>query len=599
MPTLAAGSNTQVSLAAGVALYVSGSGTLQVAPPNPGPLVQIQQAGTSVGPFLVPVTVNLSAATTVTYRTDDNSNPMDVSAVLGPDSATPIGLNLGGVTYPIPKQTTGNNVAILGNSICAQVYPTWASTDAGWLTANSYSLSAFASPSVYDLTGGYIPLRYQVTTAGVSGATEPIWPTVAGGTVTDGTVVWTAVANSATPFWQQSWWHIAQSLSGQRLNEVFIAGRSGKQSADILLYVDRALASGADIIYFATMFENDCWPGAAPSLATVTASWTAVAAAMDRCRNLGKRVMTQTVLPNGNIDASSLFTGYSRGNGTKAWQWLNAQIRDFVRSRPDVIFFDAASVYVDTNPANPVWPENTLTYLSQSGSGQALKKTDGVHPQGAAGYALGAALAPVLSANFAAVSHFGTALDENARSKNPLNGGTGGTAGTNMSGTIAASMGTNAYGTATGVGSLVARTDIAGNWQQIVYSATVADNVDYNTLTAFPLNNFAVGDLAQGFAELKVLANPTLLKQIYLRMDYSGGSPSQSLSGTDIGNNAQDVGQFMTTDTTWTVKTVPMKIPTGTTGFVLFCRQYGRGAASYTSQFGRQSVMRLPNPALA
>jgi hypothetical protein len=36
-----------------------------------------------------------------------------------------------------------------------------------------------------------IGLYAECTTAGLSGAAEPAWPTTAGGTVTDGTVIWT------------------------------------------------------------------------------------------------------------------------------------------------------------------------------------------------------------------------------------------------------------------------------------------------------------------------------------------------------------------------------------------------------------------------
>lgn len=511
-------------------------------------------------------------------------------------------LVVAGNQIPIAWRTTGNKVAILGNSITAQNYPNWAGNDAGWTSATAIATSAFRSPSVYDLTNGYIPLRYQATTGGTSGAVEPVWPVVAGGTVTDGTVVWTAVANSAVPYWNPSWWHLAQGLSGQRLREVFIAGRSGQLSSDILLYLDRALATSPDIVYFATMFENDCWPGTAPSLPTVTAAWTATSAAMDRCRYLGKKVMVNTVLPNASIDASSAFTGYVRGNGTKAWQWLNAQIREFARTRPDVVLVDVAQAYVDPNPANPVWPENTVTYLSNTGSGQQLKKTDGVHPYGAGGWFIAQVLSPILSSNFPAVSNFGTASDVNKQSKNPLNGGTGGTAGTNTSGTIAASMTLNTYGTGTGTASLVARTDLSGNWQQLAASYTTADNVDYNTGT-ISLNNFAAGDLLQGFAEIKVLANPTLLKQLYLRMDYSGASPNQSLSGTDAGATAQDLGQFLTADTLFTVKTVPMVAPAGVTGFNLYARTIGRNtavAAAWTAQYGRSCVTKVVgNPALS
>lgn len=63
MPSLSAGSNTSVSLAAGYTLSASGAyGSMQVAPPNPGPLVSITPAGASVGPFSSAVTVNLTAS---------------------------------------------------------------------------------------------------------------------------------------------------------------------------------------------------------------------------------------------------------------------------------------------------------------------------------------------------------------------------------------------------------------------------------------------------------------------------------------------------------------------------------------------------------
>jgi hypothetical protein len=57
-----------------------------------------------------------------------------------------------------------------------------------WLANTSYSLGTFRMPVNPPATNR---LRYEVTTAGISGGTEPTWTTTLNATVTDGTVVWT------------------------------------------------------------------------------------------------------------------------------------------------------------------------------------------------------------------------------------------------------------------------------------------------------------------------------------------------------------------------------------------------------------------------
>lgn len=54
-----------------------------------------------------------------------------------------------------------------------------------WTASTAYALNDYVMPNT---TNGRI---YKCTTAGTSAATEPTWPTTAGGTVTDGTAVWT------------------------------------------------------------------------------------------------------------------------------------------------------------------------------------------------------------------------------------------------------------------------------------------------------------------------------------------------------------------------------------------------------------------------
>ncbi len=58
-------------------------------------------------------------------------------------------------------------------------------TPAGWVTATSYAVGDVVKPSDASNTN-----TYRCITAGTSGAAEPTWPTTAGATVTDGTVVW-------------------------------------------------------------------------------------------------------------------------------------------------------------------------------------------------------------------------------------------------------------------------------------------------------------------------------------------------------------------------------------------------------------------------
>ena len=54
-----------------------------------------------------------------------------------------------------------------------------------WAATTAYSLGAFREPTI---ANGF---RYEVTSAGTSGGSEPAWPTTVGATVVDATVTWT------------------------------------------------------------------------------------------------------------------------------------------------------------------------------------------------------------------------------------------------------------------------------------------------------------------------------------------------------------------------------------------------------------------------
>ena len=57
-----------------------------------------------------------------------------------------------------------------------------------WAASTAYVLGDFVEPTTHN---GY---KYECTTAGTSGSSEPSWPTTPGDTVTDGTVTWTCRA---------------------------------------------------------------------------------------------------------------------------------------------------------------------------------------------------------------------------------------------------------------------------------------------------------------------------------------------------------------------------------------------------------------------
>lgn len=74
---------------------------------------------------------------------------------------------------------------VVAEFVTGQVFHFYLDTDPTWTATTVLALGAFRQPAVP------IGLRYEVTTAGTTGASQPAFPLVPGATVVDGTVTWT------------------------------------------------------------------------------------------------------------------------------------------------------------------------------------------------------------------------------------------------------------------------------------------------------------------------------------------------------------------------------------------------------------------------
>ena len=122
--------------------------------------------------------------------------------VAGASTLTP---TAGNTVFYVPHPTTPQELAaiwfaqkfagywyIAAEYADGSVWHHYLDAPGAWQATTAYSLTDYRTPTT---PNGY---RYECTTAGTSGGTEPTWPTTVGGTVADGTAVWTCRAFTIT-----------------------------------------------------------------------------------------------------------------------------------------------------------------------------------------------------------------------------------------------------------------------------------------------------------------------------------------------------------------------------------------------------------------
>lgn len=116
------------------------------------------------------LTTSFSNLYQLVHYTDLSDNPQDFTLYFGSPQAT------GTRVLKATSNPGVDNITLTPT----QTINSWAGT-----TAYSSTSGDVVQPTVANT------YRYVCTTSGTSGSSEPTWPTVVGGTVTDGTVVWT------------------------------------------------------------------------------------------------------------------------------------------------------------------------------------------------------------------------------------------------------------------------------------------------------------------------------------------------------------------------------------------------------------------------
>jgi lysophospholipase L1-like esterase len=449
MTTLAAGSSVAVTLAAGYAIYASGGyGTMQVAPPSTSALFPITPAGASVGPFPLAVTVNLTATSAITYRTDaDSVTPDFVTLAIDPLTGEGVGINgVGGGVIPI------NTGAMSGTQIFAAFGDS--------ITANGVSVGA-----------GF--LRY----AGI------------------GYTSWLQALSMG-----RLWIPLAMESNASVPTVNYNKGITGQTTVDMLLRLtDITNLSPAPKFVTVMCGTNDLTLLPNDSAETIFARWVKIVGAF---ASKGITPIVFTLLPR------SVWSGLTSPqilNARIVLLQLNAYIRAYAASRPNVILVDAWQQFVNFGSATSD-PISGLT-------------SDGLHPNDIGAYTLGAAaiqavdkwLTPYNYGHFAgpadaysATNNYGAFYDTSwsAGGGTLLTGVTASGAGTPLGWT--ASRGTGATSTAT-IAQRARADGINGN--EALYTLTGLDTAVFRLYSSTPVNaiiptsSFVSGDAFYGESE--------------------------------------------------------------------------------------------------
>lgn len=267
----------------------------------------------------------------------------------------------------------------------------------------------------------------------------------------------------------------------------------------------------------------------------------------DALADAGILVIAGTVMPASVINTGGEIAAWYAVN-----QWIKAQ--GLTRKRFHVVDFAAPLCATDGTPKTNALADESGTFL---------------HPTALAAALMGARLAPVLATLFPPVDPFPTPGDPASIGPGPFMVGTGGSKGTGITGNVATGWTLQPIGTATAVGSKVARTDgLPGEWQQIAVSAgdVSLQNDAWYTVTA--------GDQYKALVEFQADAGVTVTRfDCVITPDGFAAHSAGALLRSPSGDTDPLVAWPL--PTTGVLETPTLTVPSGTVHGDVYIRTYG------------------------
>ncbi len=374
------------------------------------------------------------------------------------------------------------------------------------------------------------------------------------------------------------WW--ANAMSGWRAEVLNVSGVGGDRSYNLLQRI-------ADIEMGVLPYE--------PAYCTVMIGVNDLNGDLTSAQVIANLEQIYRILLDANIGVVAMTvlpvtTGHFKaGNEThsQAIMAVNEWIRRTATRTPGMYLCDSCAAVVDPTAA-------TFTTLS------GMLASDGIHLTAKGARAVGAELAKQLQwicpPNGSLVSSnrdsYGASSTNSQLIDNPLFTGSGGSAGTGMSGTIAASWQVERLGgTPTGVCSVVARTvvddgDAIGNNQRVVITAGANNDLVAVRQSTNLISRVSEGDLVvfQCAVKLSSCSNVKSLRVLVQSSDGSLFPAGEALKNSDT--------TFDQADFAGVFKTPPFRIPPGMTSMTPRVYVTFSGSGGATLDVGRASLIK-------